>query len=488
MKKNKRPLPPNSKLRDTLKKGENDKVEFKQNVDTSLSKEMVAFANSVGGQIYIGVTDKSEVTGIEITNKLKSQIENIAHSCDPPVLISLQEMKKEKILVVNVEESKDKPHKCSSGFYIRSGTSSQKLSRDELRAFMEEEELIRFDTVACRKFIYKKHFDKKKLFFFLDKAEMKYSQRNYVQLLENLEVAKRNKSRIIFTNAGALFFSKHLERIFLHTDISCALFKGKEKIHVIDRKQFNEDLIANIENSVKFLEKNLRLEYRLPKGQLRRDEVLEIPVEALREALVNAVTHRDYLNEGSSITVEIYDDRVEISSPGGLPKRLEKKDFGKISICRNPLIAHLMLRAKYIEKMGTGIAKMRFLVKKAGLLPIKFEFGKFMTVTFFRKPLLGNDSFILPAKADEKLSKRLCDELDIKGERANRLLQILSHIEKEIFSKLSFSENYNVVSRTLERDITLLKDHRLISFEGSPKTGKYRITKKYRKLKNPKGK
>ena len=485
--KNKRPLPPNSKLRDTLKKGENDKVEFKQNVDTSLSREMVAFANSVGGQIYIGITDKSEVMGIGITNKLKSQIENIAHSCDPPVLISLQEMKKEKILVVNVEESEDKPHRCSSGFYIRSGSSSRKLSRDELRDFMEEEELIRFDSVTCRKFIYGKHFDKKKLFLFLDKAGVKYSQRNHVQLLENLEVAKRQKSRIIFSNAGALFFSKHLEGIFLHTDMSCALFKGKEKIHVIDRKQFNEDLIANIENSVKFLKKNLRLEYRLPKGHLQREEILEIPEEALREALVNAVTHRDYLNKGASVTVEIYDDRVEISNPGGLPKGLAKKDFGKISICRNPLIARLMLRAKYIEKMGTGIAKMRSLVKRAGLSSIKFEFDKFMTVTFFRKTHLADDSLILDIKADGNFGKRLCDELDIKAERLNKLLQILSHIEKETFHKSAFSKNYNVALRTLERDITFLKDHKLISFEGSPKTGRYRVTKKYRKLKNPKG-
>ena len=96
----------------------------------------------------------------------------------------------------------------------------------------------------------------------------------------------------MLNNAGALFFSKNLERIYPHAEVSCALFKGTEKIHVIDRKIFNKDIISNIEDSVDFLKKHLRLEYKFPTGQLRRQEVLEIPEEALREALVNAITHR----------------------------------------------------------------------------------------------------------------------------------------------------------------------------------------------------
>ncbi len=95
-------------------------------------------------------------------------------------------------------------------------------------------------------------------------------------------------------------------------------------------------------------------------------EVLEITEDALREALINAVTHRNYLREGISVTVGIFDDRVEIYNFGVLPKDLKRSDFGKRSSPRNPLIAQLMLRAKYIERMRKGIKKMRRLVKKAG--------------------------------------------------------------------------------------------------------------------------
>lgn len=186
---------------------------------------------------------------------------------------------------MEVKESKNKPHKCSLGFYIRSGSFSQKLSRDEIWEFMEEEELFRFDRQICKKFKFKEHFDKEKLFSFMDRTEMEYSRRNYIQILENLEVIKRKDSKILFNNTGALFFSKNLERIFPYAEVSCAIFKGTDKSHdVIDRKIFNRDIINNVEDSVSFLKKHLRLEYHFPKGQLRRKEILEIPEDALREA------------------------------------------------------------------------------------------------------------------------------------------------------------------------------------------------------------
>ena len=246
--------PISPKLKSILKKGEDNKTEFKQNVDVSLDKEIVAFTNSKGGQIYIGITDEGQVKGINITNRLKSQIESIANNCDPKILISFQEIKKEKILIVKIPESKYKPHCCSSGFYVRSGSTSKELNTKEIREFMEDEEILKFDKVLCKKFNFKKDFDKEKLFSFMDRTGIKYSRRNYIQVLENLEVAKRQGSKIIFNNAGALFFSKNLERIFFHTEISCALFKGTDKSHdIIDRKIFNEDIISNIEYSMNFI-------------------------------------------------------------------------------------------------------------------------------------------------------------------------------------------------------------------------------------------
>ena len=228
----------------------------------------------------------------------------------------------------------------------------------------------------------------------------------------------------------------------------------------------------------------MRLEYHFPKGQLRRKEVLEIPENALREALVNAVTHRNYLAKGISVTVEIYSNRVEIYNFGGLHKKLKKSEFGTKSVTRNELIAGLMLRAKYIEKMGTGVKKMRYLVKKAGLKSINFKFTNFTTLTFYRKPPPGG--YVVKSSdvvAMENLIKKLNEILKVKKKKIKDLLKILDHIENNDFSKQSYSKDNHMSLRTLERDIKLLKRNNLISFEGYSRSGKYKVTRKYKQLK-----
>ena len=474
---------PSKNLKFILEKGEDYKTEFKERADKNLDREIVAFANSSGGKIYIGITDEGKIKGVSITNKLKSQIQDIANNCDPKVPISFQEIKKEKILIIEVKESEKKPHKCTLGFFIRSGASTQKLNAAETRNFMEEAGVLRFDSLPCKKFIYKEHFDKEKLFYFLDKSKIKYSRKNYLQLLENLEVAKRQGSKTIFNNAGALFFSQNLKRIFFQTEIICGLFKGKDKGSlVLNNENFNIDLIGNIEGAMEFLWKSLRARHELIPRTARRIDVLEIPEKALREALINAVIHTNYLEEGTSVTIEVYDDRVEISNFGGLPAGLTKEKFGKKSVRRNPLIADLMARAGYIERMGTGIKKMKDLVKAEGLPQIKFEFDNFTTVTFYRPPYPLGSSIEL-SKNDISFSEKLGNVLGVKGAKIKELLQILHHIEKDTFFRLSFSKKYNMPLRTLDRNIILLKDNNFISFEGSRKTGKYKITKKYITLK-----
>jgi ATP-dependent DNA helicase RecG len=117
---------------------------------------------------------------------------------------------------------------------------------------------------------------------------------------------------------------------------------------------------------------------------LYRKEILELPPEALREALLNAVIHRDYHFDTARISVEVYKDRVEISSPGGLPPGLKPEEFGKKSVHRNRLIAEMFQRLGEVERAGAGIRKMRDAIKAAGLRPPRFEFTTFFTITFWR--------------------------------------------------------------------------------------------------------
>ena len=354
---------------------------------------MVAFANSSGGKIYLGVSDHGKLKGITITNKLKSQVGDIARNCDPSIPITMRELKREQLLIITVKAGRDKPYSCKSGFYVRSGSSSQKMNRYAIRDFMATMGKIAFDSEICAEFSYRKHFAVEKLQAFLEKARISRNVggwgfnwgedwggsnagRDSIEILKNLGVVKVSGARINFNNAGALFFAKNLQEIYRHTDVSCALFKGRNKLYTIDRKTFNSDLLSNVDGAMAFLHRHLNLSYEFSPGKVQRGEVLEIPEAALREAVVNAVIHRDYLDRRTNVKVEIYDDRVEINSFGGLPAGLNKRTFRHKSIPRNPLLADLMLRVGYVEKMGTGIGKIHLLTKKAGLPPVQFKIDK----------------------------------------------------------------------------------------------------------------
>jgi ATP-dependent DNA helicase RecG len=136
-------------LKYILEQGEGYRIEFKEQC-ANLDREMVTFANSSGGFIYLGINDKNIVTGIEADNKLLSQVQDIAQNCDPPIKIISHKYR--SILIVEVREGTDKPYRCASGFYNRVGPNSQKMKRDEIVEFLKSEGKVRFDEMVNRSF------------------------------------------------------------------------------------------------------------------------------------------------------------------------------------------------------------------------------------------------------------------------------------------------------------------------------------------------
>lgn len=128
-----------------IQSGEGYKTEFKRNLNTDLSKELVAFANASGGRIFIGIEDTGTVSGVTIDNDLKSKVAMMAHECDPSVETELEVF--DNVLVVKVPEGKDKPYRCTNGFYLRNGASSIKLTTHEIIGFIQTESKIKFDEL-----------------------------------------------------------------------------------------------------------------------------------------------------------------------------------------------------------------------------------------------------------------------------------------------------------------------------------------------------
>ncbi len=189
-----------------LKEGEGYKIEFKESLN-NLDKELVAFANSSGGRIFLGVTDESEIKGIEITNELKSRIQDIANNCRPKIKISIEGF--ENILIINVREGDDKPYECSYGFYKRIGSNSQKMTRDEIIDFFKSEGKIRFDELTEPKFRYPSDLDENKLLKFLELAGLSKSVKTEI-ILTNLSVAEKQEGKLYFNNAGYYSLRKNL--------------------------------------------------------------------------------------------------------------------------------------------------------------------------------------------------------------------------------------------------------------------------------------
>jgi ATP-dependent DNA helicase RecG len=157
----------------------------------------------------------------------------------------------------------------------------------------------------------------------------------------------------------------------------------------------NGDIVSNVDDAMVFLKKHLRISFKIE--GLQRENILELPEDALREAVVNAVCHRDYFEKGARVMVEIFDDRVDIVSPGGVCKGITQENFGTVSITRNSIIASMFFRINYIEQMGTGIKRMRNAAHEANVAEPEFEFTGFFKVTFKRNEIdssIGHQSVV----------------------------------------------------------------------------------------------
>lgn len=291
-------------LRIILEEGEGYRIEFKERI-SDLDREMVAFANASGGRIFLGISDAGVVKGISVDSTLKSRIQDIANNCDPPIKVALEEF--ENILVVHVREGMDKPYRCAGGFYTRTGPNAQKLNRDQIVEFIQAEGKIRYDELIKRDFE-AKDIDPDKMSRFLKMAGIS-PVLDLPLLHKNLGIGEIQEGKVFYTNLAPLFFAQNLNDFFYHTVVTCALYRRREKSVVLDRKDYNADLVSNVDLAMNFIKQYLPVRYEFT-GELARKEIPQIPYEALREALLNAVVHRDYFEKGANVMVEIFEDRV----------------------------------------------------------------------------------------------------------------------------------------------------------------------------------
>ncbi len=250
---------------------------------------------------------------------------------------------------------------------------------DELRIMFAENEPLPFEEKAVKGFTFD-DVSKAKIRAFVDEAGIRIGSTPVPDFLRSLRVADEARVK----NAGILFFAKDVYGHLHQAQMTLLAFKGTERLHIYDRRDVRDDLLTQLNEAVAFLGKHLNVRSEI-RG-LNREDIYEIPLEVLREALVNALMHRDYSITGTQVSVEVYDDRVEIVNPGGLLKGLSVRDLGTVSIRRNELIADLFFRLHKVERIGMGIRKMKEAMVAAGLREPTFASDAFFRATFQRSP------------------------------------------------------------------------------------------------------
>jgi ATP-dependent DNA helicase RecG len=206
--------------------------------------------------------------------------QSIARNVDPPIAVEIERI--ENVLLVTVPAGRSKPHMVGGKFYMREVATTQQLNRDEIREFFFKEGLISFDKQACRGFNMDRDFDPKKYRAFARAAGIPSGMKTE-DVLRNLEVLTDEG----MSNAGALFFSKRVPKFFLEAKINCALFQGTGKTKILDQQIYEGNIVETHKATIAYLEAHLNTEYVIRSGP--RQEILELPVDALREAILNAI-------------------------------------------------------------------------------------------------------------------------------------------------------------------------------------------------------
>lgn len=377
-------------LQALISQGEGFHLEFKESINSNLAKEIVAFANAKGGIILVGVDDNGNIKNKVLSNGDRSKIQSIARECDPSVDIKIETVDQQpNVLVLRVDEGENKPYRCTGGFYLREGASSVKRNTLEIKEMYNDAGWFSFDDKLCIKADFDTHFSASTLKRFFSEAGKPQMLSN-TDALHNLGVLEFVEDKPVFNNTGVLFFTKSPTTFLPQSLIQCVRYNGVDKIDIADQQNLDYDILKNIDEVFAFLRRSLSVRFDFETGDPKRKVSWEIPYVAIREAVVNAVAHRDYNQKGSHIQIEVFDDRLSITNYGGLVKGLTESDLGKKSLHRNPNIVNLLHRANYIEKLGTGILRINKELKEAGLPKAKFELSEhWFTIIFSRS--LDND-------------------------------------------------------------------------------------------------
>lgn len=329
---------------------ESETVELKARVVDEIKNEVVAFANSQGGTLYVGVLDDGEWIGVEDVDAALLQISNMVRDAIKPdvtmfVHYDVLERDGKRVISVSVQRGTDRPYYLAkkglrpAGVYVRQGASAAPASDTAIREMIKETDGDRFEEMRALE---------QELTFVATSQE--FERRGLVFGTEQMRTMKLINSEGLYTNL-ALLLSEQCP----HT-IKVAVFEGEDQSVFKDRREFSGSLLHQMNEVYDYLDHYNQIHATFDK--LLRIDRRDYPEEALREALMNLLVHRDYAFHASGL-ISVCTDRIEFVSIGGLlPGILLEDVMAGVSVCRNQNLANVFYRLRLIEAYGTGIKKI----------------------------------------------------------------------------------------------------------------------------------
>lgn len=467
---------------ESLFAGESKNIEYKVAVPKKSEKYMktvVAFANGNGGKIVFGIDDKTlEIVGMDEDNIFKTMdaITNaISDSCEPRIRpdVTLQTVNDKTVIVVEILPGAMRPYYIKSegmteGTYMRVSGTTRPVEGYMLKELILEGQNRYFDSEPCRELQITeediqnlcktmKETAIKNTWQNSEKAKIKDITKN---TLLSWGILTEVQGEIFPTNAYALLTGQ----LRMQPVIQCGLFKGKDRAYFADRKEFDGPIQNQVDAAYQYVLEKINMGMQI-QGIYRQD-VYELPTDSVRELIANAVAHRSYLEPGN-IQVAIFDDRLEVTSPGMLLNNVSiKKMMEGYSKPRNPAIANAFAYMKIIEKWGTGIPRIFRECREYGLPdPELIDFDGDFRVNMYR-----NTAIDYSPRVNDRVNDKVNDRVN---EIEEKILKFIDNDPAITITQLSME--LELSRKTIAAKLKILKEKKMIERVGSSRKGYWKI-------------
>lgn len=467
---------------ESLFAGESKNIEYEVAVPKKSEKYMktvVAFANGNGGKIVFGIDDKTlEIVGMDEDNIFKTldAITNaISDSCEPRIRpdVTLQTVNDKTVIVVEILPGAMRPYYIKSegmteGTYMRVSGTTRPVEGYMLKELILEGQNRYFDSEPCGELQITdediQNFCKtmketaiKNTWQNSEKAKIKDITKN---TLLSWGILTEVQGEIFPTNAYALLTGQ----LRMQPVIQCGLFKGKDRAYFADRKEFDGPIQNQVDAAYQYVLEKINMGMQI-QGIYRQD-VYELPTDSVRELIANAVAHRSYLEPGN-IQVAIFDDRLEVTSPGMLLNNVSiKKMMEGYSKPRNPAIANAFAYMKIIEKWGTGIPRIFRECREYGLPdPELIDFDGDFRVNMYR-----NTAIDYSPRVNDRVNDKVNDRVN---EIEEKILKFIDNDPAITITQLSME--LELSRKTIAAKLKTLKEKKMIERVGSSRKGYWKI-------------